>query len=119
MIDASDSQNIKTVGETNLSDSALKHLVEVQNRLLVQFVDFDDGRWYCFYRTLRGLAGREQGNHGQHMHFISSAFGVNRDVLIENFKRGVCPGNGFHVRLASYHEEDVRESSADTAEDNR
>ena len=102
MIDATDEKNINAIGKTNLSDAALMHMVENQKKVIAQFIDFPDGRWYCFYRTHRGMAGRESGNQGQHMHFISSAYGVNRDSLIERFKRGLCPGNGFHVRLTGY-----------------
>ena len=108
MVDASDPENIKYVGKTDLSDAALNHLVERQNKVLAQFIDFEDGRWYCFYRTHRGLAGREPGNFGQHLHFISSAYGVDREKLIENFRKGICPGSGFHVHLSGYHEEDVK-----------
>lgn len=104
MIDASDENNIVTVGETDLSQSALKYLVENQKVVMSQFVDLPDGRWYCFYRTHRGLAGRESGEHGSHLHFISSAYGIDREELVKNFKRGVCPTNGFHVRLIGYGE---------------
>lgn len=98
-IDASDTNRVIAVGETDLSDAAMKHLVETQNKIIAQIIDFADGRWLCFYRTHRGLAGRESGNHGQHMHFISSAYGVKRTEIIEGFKNGECPSNGFHVKF--------------------
>ena len=104
LIDASDTQNIKTVGGTDLSPAALLHLVEHQTKIIAQLIDFNDGRWYCFYRTHRGLAGRESGNQGQHVHFISSAYGINRDVLVEGLKNGECPKSGFHVHLSGYWE---------------
>lgn len=75
LIDATDPDNIKTVGTTDLSNAALKHLVENQHKVIAQFVDFDDGRWFCFYRTFKGMSGREMGNQGEHMHFISNAYG--------------------------------------------
>ena len=99
LIDATDENNINAIGKTDLSDAALMHLLKNQTKVIAQFMDYPDGRWYCFYRTHRGLAGRESGNHGHHMHFISSAYGVSRESLIEGFKKGVCPGNGFHVHL--------------------
>ncbi len=102
MIDASDENNIVAVGNTDLSQEALKHLVENQRVVMAQFVDLPDGRWYCFYRTHRGLAGRESGEQGSHLHFISSAYGVDRGELVKNFKSGECPTNGFHVRLEGY-----------------
>lgn len=102
MIDASDENNIVTVGNTDLSQAALKHLVENQRVVMAQFVDLPDSRWYCFYRTHRGLAGRESGEHGSHLHFISSAYGIDREELVKNFKNGECPTNGFHVCLEGY-----------------
>lgn len=106
MIDASNPEKIKAIGTTDLSDAALLHLVENQKKVIAQIVDFSDGRWFCFYRTHRGLVGRESGNQGQHMHFISSSYGIDRDKLVEGFKNGVCPSNGFHVHLSGYWEED-------------
>lgn len=102
MIDLSDKNNIVTVGNTDLSQAALKHLVENQRVVMAQFVDLPDGRWYCFYRTHRGLAGRESGERGSHLHFISSAYGIDREELVKSFKNGECPTNGFHVRLEEY-----------------
>lgn len=102
LIDATDAEHIKTIGNTDLSDGALMHVVENQVKVIAQLMDFPDGRWYCFYRTHRGLAGRESGNQGRHLHFISSAYGMNRDAMIEGFKKGICPSNGFHVRLSGY-----------------
>lgn len=81
MIDASNPEQIKAIGATDLSDAALMHLVENQNIVIAQIVDLPDGRWYCFYRTHRGLAGRESGKQGQHMHFISSSYGIDRDKI--------------------------------------
>lgn len=104
MIDASDENNIVTVGNTDLSQEALMYLVENQRVVMAQFVDLPDGRWYCFYRTHRGLAGRESGDQGSHLHFISSAYGINREELVKNFKNGECPTNGFHVRMVGYGE---------------
>ena len=69
---------------------------------MAQFVDLPDGRWYCFYRTHRGLAGRESGEQGSHLHFISSAYGIDREKLAKNFKNGESPTNGFHVRLIGF-----------------
>lgn len=109
LIDATDSEHIRVVGKTDLSDAALLYLVENQKKTIAQFVDFPDGRWYCFYRTHNGLAGRESSAHGQHLHFISSAYGVSRDSIVEGFKKGVCPKNGFHVHLSGFYEDEMAE----------
>lgn len=106
MIDASNPEQIKAIGATDLSDAALMHLMENQSIVIAQIVDLPDDRWYCFYRTHRGLAGRESGKQGQHIHFISSSYGIDRDKLVEGFKKGDCPKNGFHVHLSGYWEKE-------------
>lgn len=55
-------------------------------------------------QTHKGLAGRESGDQGSHLHFISSVYGINREELVKNFKNGECPTNGFHVRMVGYGE---------------
>ena len=102
MIDASNPDHIVSIGKTDLSDEALKHIVEKQQKVLAQIIDFPDGRWFCIYRTHRGLAGRERGEHGSHVHFISSAYGISRDDLVLGFKEGQCPSCGYHVHVDSY-----------------
>lgn len=102
LIDATDPDHIIKVGSTDLSDAALKHLVENQHKVIAQFIDFDDGRWFCFYRTFKGMSGREGGNQGVHMHFISNAWQLDREKVVEEFKRGKCPRNGYHVRFSGY-----------------
>lgn len=109
MIDASNPEQIKAIGSTDLSDPALMYLVENQTIVITQIVDLPDDRWYCFYRTHRGLAGRESGKQGQHMHFISSSYGIDRDKLVEGFINGNCPKNGFHVHLSGYWAEENRD----------
>lgn len=102
LIDISNPEKVLSVGKTELSDAALKHIVENQKKGVAQIVDFEDGKWYCFYRTFRGIAGEEPGEHGSHLHFISFAYGVERNVLVSDFMKGKCPGSGFHVRLTDY-----------------
>lgn len=108
LIDANDVEHILAVGQTDLSDAALKHIVENQKKVLAQFIDFEDGRWYCFYRTFRGMSGREPGNHGRHIHFVSFAYGLKRDQLIDGFKKGKCPESGFHVKFLDKWEDKVQ-----------
>lgn len=102
LIDITNTMCIVTDSKTDLSAATLKHIVEYQSKVMAQFMDFTDGRWYCFYSTYRGMTGRESGNHGQHLHFISSTYGVDRESLINDFKIGKCPKNGFHVKLNDF-----------------
>lgn len=99
LIDISDSKNIVTYGKTDLPDDTLRHAVEYHKTVLAHFVYFSEERWYCFYRTHRGLAGRKSGNQGQHFHFISSVYGIKKEILSNNFRKGKCPSNGCHVRI--------------------
>lgn len=70
-----------------------------QNKLIAQFLDFIDDRWFYFYRTFKGMSGRETGNHGEHMHFISSAYGLDRNKVVEQLKKGEYPKNDYHVHF--------------------
>ena len=45
------------------------------------------------------MSGREMGNQGEHMHFISNAYGLDRNKVVEGFKKGECPNNGYHVHF--------------------
>lgn len=102
LIDAS-ADPIKTIGETDLSDSALHHVVDENKRIIAKFLTKGE-KWVCFYSTTKGLAGKEPGEIGSqsHMHFISSDFGISKEKIIIDLKNGKTPSNGIHVRLINY-----------------
>ena len=104
LVDATDNEHITTIGKTNLSQAALKHLVDNQKKVIAQLIDFEDGSWHCFYRTFKGLSGRESGEQGSHMHYISSAYGLPRQSIVDGFKKGICPRNGYHIRFESNYQ---------------
>lgn len=94
---------IKTLGKTNLSDDALKHIVREKKRIIAQFLTKNEN-WVCFYRTSKGLSGEEPGKQGSqsHMHFISSEYNLSKESLIAGFKDGKTPSNGYHIKLSNY-----------------
>lgn len=54
------------------------------------------------------MLGRESGNQGRHIHFISYAYGLNRDILVDDFKKGECPKSGFHVKFQDQWEDKIQ-----------
>ena len=99
IIDANGGE-VKTVGKTDLSEGALRTIVNQNKRIIAQFLTKGD-RWVCFYRTRRGLNGEEPGKHGHepHMHFISCDYGMSKEDIINGIKNGETPSNGYHVRI--------------------
>jgi hypothetical protein len=55
VIDASNDP-ITTIGKTDLSVDALKHIVREKKRIIAQFLTNNEN-WICFYRTSKGLSG--------------------------------------------------------------
>jgi hypothetical protein len=77
------SKDVIVVGETDMSQSELRLSVEKRNRIISEFIG-DDENWFCFFRTLHGIRGTEVPHVGQpHLHFISSAWGVTREYVIQ------------------------------------
>lgn len=99
IIDASGDE-VKTVGKTDLSEGALRTIVNQDKRIVAQFLTKGD-RWVCFYRTIKGLSGEEPGKNGHvpHMHFISCDYGLSKEDVIKGIKDGETPTNGYHVRI--------------------
>lgn len=100
LIDTS-KDTVQKIGRTDLSDAALKYVVDENKKIIVQFLAKNE-RWVCFYRTTKGLAGREPGEIGSqsHMHFISSDYGISKDKIIEDLRKGKITSKGFHVRVS-------------------
>jgi hypothetical protein len=72
------------VGQTDMSKAEMRIAIEKRNRVISEFVG-DEKHWYCFFRTMAGIKGLEQPHVGQpHLHFISSAWGIDRAKVIAN-----------------------------------
>lgn len=107
LIDAS-GNDVKTVGKTDLSEGALRTIVNQNKRIVAQFLTKGD-RWVCFYRTQKGLSGDEPGQNGHepHMHFVSCDYGLSKDDIIKGIKNGETPTNGYHVRIKKLEYEET------------
>lgn len=75
------------VGETDLSDGQMKHLVDQRQSLIVWLLEKED-TWHCFLQTIKGLKGKESGKMGglPHIHYLSNSFGISKDALLNKIK---------------------------------
>jgi hypothetical protein len=100
---------VKTVGETNLSNGKLKQILEHRKVLVAKFFDKADN-WHCFFVTYNSLGGKETWQEGQpHYHYISDKFGIPREKVVEELKkREYKLGNLPHIALDDYgiHDDD-------------
>lgn len=94
--------SIRKVGETDLSDGELKHIIENRKVIISHF--FDKGSvWHCFFNTYRSIGGRENWRAGQpHFHYISSSFGISREDFKESMKNGNYKSTPIHITLTDY-----------------
>lgn len=77
----------QNIGETDLSEGQMKHLVNQRQSLIVWLLEKDD-TWHCFLQTIKGLKGKEGGKMGSrpHIHYISNSFGISKDELLNKIK---------------------------------
>jgi len=84
MLRKKDNGDFEYFGDTDMSKGEMKNAIEKRNRVITEFVGNRDN-WHCFFRTLAGIKGLEHPHIGQpHLHYISSAWGISRDTVIEN-----------------------------------
>ncbi|MCG6189123.1 hypothetical protein [Maribellus maritimus] len=93
---------VKKIGSTGLSDGELKNLIEHRKVIVSHFFEKDDV-WHCFFLTYNSIAGKENHNQGQpHFHYISSAFGIQKDDFIESMRTGKYKSTSIHIDLLDY-----------------
>lgn len=75
------------IGETDLSDGQMKHLIDQRQSLIVWLLEKED-TWHCFLQTIKGLKGKEGGKMGcrPHIHYLSNTFGFSKDALLNKIK---------------------------------
>lgn len=94
--------SIVKVGETDLTDGQLKHIIEHRKVIVSHFFSKDD-IWHCLFLTYNSIAGRESWKDGQaHHHYISSSFGVSKEDFIESMKSGKYKSTSVHIDLLDY-----------------
>lgn len=70
-------------GITDMTEADMRIGIEKRNYVFSEFIG-DELTWYCFFRTMTGIKGREEPHIGfPHLHFISSAWGISRDLVTE------------------------------------
>lgn len=87
--------------DTTLSDKAIEHIVQTQKRTFVRFATKGE-KWHCIISDLSSITGRERGKEFggiPHMHYISNAFGINKEVLMESLQEFDHPSSASHIRL--------------------
>jgi hypothetical protein len=96
---------VEKVGETDLSDGELKHIIEHRKKIFAHFFE-KDGEWHCFFVTYKSIGGKENWKNGQpHFHYISSAFGIRKDDFIESLRTGNYKSTSIHIDLLDYGKE--------------
>jgi hypothetical protein len=97
--------SIHKIGDTDLSDKELKHIIANRKVIISHFFEKDD-IWHCFFLTYKSIGGEENWKDGQpHFHYISSSFGVSKDDFIESMRTGKYRSTSVHVDLLEYGEQ--------------
>ena len=90
------------VGETDLTDGQLKHIIEHRKVIVSHFFEKDD-LWHCIFNTYASLAGRENHKDGQaHFHYISSSFLLTKQEFIDSMDNGKYRSTKVHIDLLDY-----------------
>ena len=94
--------SIHKVGETELTDGELKHIIENRKVIVSHFFEKDD-IWHCFFLTYKSIGGKENWKEGQpHFHYISNGFGVSKEDFIESMRTGKYKSTSVHIDLLEY-----------------
>jgi len=95
-----DDDTIEYYGETSLTDGQMKQIIEQANVIIVRILD-NGKHWHCFLQTYKGLKGQESGEQGRqpHLHYLSDAFGISREELVEMIHNGRYPNTPVHIPL--------------------
>lgn len=79
-----DNGSFNYFGKTDLSSGQMDAALKQRNRVVAEFIG-DENLWYCFFRTMSGIKGKEEPHLGYpHIHYISNAWGIEREVIIDN-----------------------------------
>ena len=102
-------KSIVKIGETDLTDRQLKHIIENRKVIVSHFFSKDD-IWHCLFLTYKSIAGKESWKNGQaHHHYISSSFGISKEDFIESMKSGKYKSTSVHIDLLDYGNQTIAE----------
>ena len=109
--DISENGIIKTIGETDLTKGQVKKMIEEQKVIIAHFFDKGDN-WHCLFITYNSIGGKENWKDGQsHFHYISSAFGVTRNDVIDSMKTGQYISTPIHIDLLEYGNQKIKDEN--------
>jgi hypothetical protein len=95
---------VEKFGKTELSDGQIKQIIQHRKVTVARIFDNRD-TWHCFFANYRSLNGDEiwLGKNQPHFHYISKAFGISRQELINELKSTKYNlGNVPHLKLLDY-----------------
>lgn len=105
-----ENNNIIKVGDTDLTDGELKHIIENRKVIVSHFFEKEDN-WHCFFSTYKSMGGEENWKDGQpHFHYISSSFGISKDDFIESMRTGNYKSTSIHIDLLEYGKQPKKQS---------
>ncbi|MGI4760476.1 MAG: hypothetical protein ACRYF0_07205, partial [Janthinobacterium lividum] len=95
----SDNGSITKIGSSTLSDGQLKNIVTQRKVLLGKFIE-KGADWHCFVYTYNSINGKEKGDWGSHIHYISSKWGVPKVDIVAGVKNGRYVSSGLpHIKF--------------------
>lgn len=80
-----DNDNVKTIGETKLTDGQQRQVVEHRHVTVSKFLD-NGNKWHCFFLTFKSMRGEEQYKQ-PHLHYISNAWNISRQDVKDQLTR--------------------------------
>lgn len=86
LAELTDDGDVNIIGKTEMSKGQIKQSIQQRHAAVAKFLDRDNA-WHCFFLTYKSLNGEESYKDGQpHMHYISSAWGLERNFVVEQLK---------------------------------
>jgi hypothetical protein len=86
MANIEDDQEVQIIGDTSLSTGQIRSVIKQRTVTIAKVLDKGE-IWHCFYCTYKSVNGQETGNM-PHIHYISSGWGMSREKVIAEFKKG-------------------------------
>lgn len=90
-------------GTTPLTDGQLKNIVEQSKFIVARFLTRGNV-WHCFLQDRQSIMGTEHGKMGSmpHLHYLSSAFGLDIEDVKKAIRNGMYPSTPVHIPLLNY-----------------
>lgn len=98
-----DDGTVDYTGNTSLSEGQLRSIVNQSNFIVARFL-VKDSVWHCFVQDRHGVMGNEKGKMGAipHLHYFSSAFGLDLADVKKAILNGSYPQTPVHIPLVDY-----------------